>query len=497
LIPAVAAALAKQVPVLVEAATKATSIVEIGKAPKLFSAVFRLIRVLTMTTPTLVLRSTIPATLAQLEKKASHLYQRQGAGLPQELRQLIETSKCVSRSAAAAAADVDEAKQRKEAAAKASSMAAAKASAPGHAPADYGGVGTAAAGYQFSSNSGSVSSSVGSDDSGSDSDSDSDSEDDDDELDVFREADFAADHHYINEIAMQGPASAKAINHVMREYADFAGLTRETLPGIKFVVDSEHASLFKVLIEGPEGTPFEMGLFEFSGFIPPDYPNSPPRLHLETTGSGKARFSPNLYTNGKVCLSLLGTWEGSADEQWQPGKSTILQVLISIQGMIFTERQVDNEPGFTDVAGFKSESVERGYSMCVRLLTLKHAVLRQFEAAAAGCAAGAGAPAGASGASGAAGAAGVAGVAGAGSSAVPCFAAAIKQHFHEKRDGILAMIAKELVHLEANPISPGAFGGLTAAHHPELATKYAKDTQRLSQDLSGFADALTQLELLD
>lgn len=43
-----------------------------------------------------------------------------------------------------------------------------------------------------------------------------------------------------------------------------------------------------------------------------------------------------------VCLSLLGTWSG---EKWQPGKSTILQVLVSIQAMIFCDEPWYNEPG--------------------------------------------------------------------------------------------------------------------------------------------------------
>ncbi|KAF1958938.1 hypothetical protein CC80DRAFT_468788 [Byssothecium circinans] len=40
-----------------------------------------------------------------------------------------------------------------------------------------------------------------------------------------------------------------------------------------------------------------------------------------------------------VCLSLLGTFDG---EQWRPGQSTILQVLISIQAMIFCEDPANN-----------------------------------------------------------------------------------------------------------------------------------------------------------
>lgn len=66
----------------------------------------------------------------------------------------------------------------------------------------------------------------------------------------------------------------------------------------------------KIMIAGPEGTPYAGGLFEFDCFIPLEYPNKPPLMHLRTTGGGSVRFNPNLYNNGKVCLSLLGTWHG-------------------------------------------------------------------------------------------------------------------------------------------------------------------------------------------
>lgn len=64
------------------------------------------------------------------------------------------------------------------------------------------------------------------------------------------------------------------------------------------------------MIAGPEGTPYAGGLFEFDCFLPLEYPHKPPQVHLRTTGGGSVRFNPNLYNNGKVCLSLLGTWPG-------------------------------------------------------------------------------------------------------------------------------------------------------------------------------------------
>jgi len=66
----------------------------------------------------------------------------------------------------------------------------------------------------------------------------------------------------------------------------------------------------KVMIAGPDGTPYAGGLFEFDCFLPLDYPNRSPLMHLRTTGGGTVRFNPNLYNCGKVCLSLLGTWAG-------------------------------------------------------------------------------------------------------------------------------------------------------------------------------------------
>jgi len=75
-------------------------------------------------------------------------------------------------------------------------------------------------------------------------------------------------------------------------------------------------------------TPYGHGAYEFDIYFDDEYPNVPPKMNLATTGSGKVRyinhlsfnkskifiikkilrFNPNLYSCGKVCLSLLGTW---------------------------------------------------------------------------------------------------------------------------------------------------------------------------------------------
>ncbi|KAK1622750.1 hypothetical protein BDP81DRAFT_399985 [Colletotrichum phormii] len=124
-------------------------------------------------------------------------------------------------------------------------------------------------------------------------------------------------------------------------------MLRTTLPdGIFVRYDGTRLDAMKALIVGPEDTPYENGLFEFDLFCPLDYPARPPKMVFRTTYS-RREFNPNLYPSGKVCFSLLGTWEGSATEIWDPTKSTLLQLLVSVQAMIFNPDPVWNEPNQT------------------------------------------------------------------------------------------------------------------------------------------------------
>lgn len=62
------------------------------------------------------------------------------------------------------------------------------------------------------------------------------------------------------------------------------------------------------MITGPTMTPYEDALFFFDIFLPSDYPSVPPKFHYIAFCSD--RLNPNLYEDGNVCVSLLGTWEG-------------------------------------------------------------------------------------------------------------------------------------------------------------------------------------------
>ena len=100
--------------------------------------------------------------------------------------------------------------------------------------------------------------------------------------------------------------------------------------------------LFKwqATIMGPEGSPYHGGVFFLSIYFPSDYPNTVPQVLLHTTGKGRVRFNPNLYDSGKVCLSILITWQG---EPWS-GCQTLSSVLLAIC-TVFNDAPLLNEPG--------------------------------------------------------------------------------------------------------------------------------------------------------
>jgi len=138
-------------------------------------------------------------------------------------------------------------------------------------------------------------------------------------------------------------------------------------------VDEGRVDIIKALITGPEGTPYYNGCYLFDIFLGASYNQVPPSVKYMTTNGGKFRFNPNLYADGKVCLSLLGTWQGPG---WIPGKSTLLQVLISIQSMILCEEPYLNEPGWANDVG---SAASKAYSANVRRMCVHTAMLGNLK----------------------------------------------------------------------------------------------------------------------
>jgi len=145
-----------------------------------------------------------------------------------------------------------------------------------------------------------------------------------------------AHYRYLSEATGALTSGAVKPKRMLRIVTEIAGLSTD-LPcewssGIYIRVDEDRPDILQACIMAPEGTPYENGCFEFDVYLPLSYPDAPPKVNFCTTACKSVRFNPNLYNDGKVCLSLLGTWEGPG---WLPDTSTLLQVLLSIQSLIF------------------------------------------------------------------------------------------------------------------------------------------------------------------
>ncbi|KAG5853737.1 hypothetical protein ANANG_G00029410 [Anguilla anguilla] len=150
---------------------------------------------------------------------------------------------------------------------------------------------------------------------------------------VFSVLEWAPDSHAFKKMEFQPAEAKKFFSTVRKEMA----LLATSLPdGIMVKTFEDRMDLFSAMIKGPTRTPYEDGLFLFDIQLPNIYPAVPPLFRYLSQCSG--RLNPNLYDNGKVCVSLLGTWIGKGTERWT-SKSSLLQVLISIQGLILV-----NEP---------------------------------------------------------------------------------------------------------------------------------------------------------
>jgi ubiquitin-protein ligase len=141
-------------------------------------------------------------------------------------------------------------------------------------------------------------------------------------------------------------------------------------------VDKARPNRYRVLITGPEGTPYQMGCFVFEITCPENFPNNPPQCNIVSTGQGAAYFGPNLYSDGTVCLSLLGTWSGSPEETWSKS-SSLLQLVLSIQCMLLgCDEPYYLEPGYEQN---ESPDASLEFSRPIYALTVTYAMNVHLE----------------------------------------------------------------------------------------------------------------------
>ena len=157
---------------------------------------------------------------------------------------------------------------------------------------------------------------------------------------------------------------------IKRIERDISDIVKNPPQGIFALPDEENMRLMTVLVTGPTGTPYHGGMFSFLVGFTDDYPLKPPKVRCLTTGDGSVRFNPNIYACGKVCLSILGTWNGPS---WA-AVMNLSSVVVSIQSLL-NEEPYRNEPGRERASNEKIKT----YSDVIQHETIRIAVIDVME----------------------------------------------------------------------------------------------------------------------
>ena len=268
-------------------------------------------------------------------------------------------------------------------------------------------------------------------------------------------------HHYMASTSKNAssnyPYKIKRLTYEIKQISTFLPIYYSNAIFVRY--DDSKIDYMKALIMGAEETPYSHGAFLFDIYFDDTYPSTPPKVNLMTNGGGKLRFNPNLYNNGYVCLSLLGTWSGGKGETWTVN-SNLLQVLLSIQSLVMTEGVLYNEPSYFSYKYVQANHVtilykkqDVGYTNIVRYGNVKYAMNGMLTNPPAG------------------------------------FEDVIKKHFYYKKNDIMKTCNKWLEEAQSEK-DMADYTSLVVSHNYELATMFNKNKEAYHTELAKEVDIL-------
>jgi len=141
--------------------------------------------------------------------------------------------------------------------------------------------------------------------------------------------------------------------------------------GIYISFNEENIREATAMIIGPKGSLYEDGFLFFHISFPRNYPYSPPDVSY--IPRNRIRIHPNIYVgnhpsgNGKVCLSILGTWSGP---KWT-SVMDISSVLLTIQSLL-DNNPLHHEPGQENNIG----NINYNYNKTIEYNTVQSLIMK-------------------------------------------------------------------------------------------------------------------------
>jgi ubiquitin-protein ligase len=160
----------------------------------------------------------------------------------------------------------------------------------------------------------------------------------------------------------------------MRDIHAVCTESREILAktGIYYEPDETNILHGTAMLVGQKGTPYHGGFYFFDIVFPAEYPFVP--IIVKTlTQDGTTRFNPNMYLNGKVCLSILNTWHDGPP--WS-SVQTLESVLLVLMADVLNTIPLNNEPAYHE-AGLND--VAKIYNRMLFQANIETAILRMLR----------------------------------------------------------------------------------------------------------------------
>tara|TARA_B100001094_G_C18107283_1_gene759133 strand:- start:627 stop:1343 length:717 start_codon:yes stop_codon:yes gene_type:complete len=171
--------------------------------------------------------------------------------------------------------------------------------------------------------------------------------------------------------------SNQALKRILNK--DIKSIEKNNLNDLGIYVEFNEKNLFQAyaLIKGPKDSLYNCGYLFFNIEFPKNYPYAPPDVsYLSCT---KTRIHPNIYVGGhknggKVCLSILGTWNG-------PKWTTVMDIstiLITIQSLL-DNNPLCHEPGFSNPKNRNNSKLYSNYNEIISYETINSLCMKNIK----------------------------------------------------------------------------------------------------------------------
>lgn len=118
------------------------------------------------------------------------------------------------------------------------------------------------------------------------------------------------------------------MSSLKRISAEFKEINDNPVDNCSAQIIDDNLFNWRAQIYGPQGTPYEGGIFNLNILFPSEYPFKPPKINFETKV-----YHPNINNTGIICMDIL-------KDNWSP-LMTITKVLLSICSLLNDPNPID------------------------------------------------------------------------------------------------------------------------------------------------------------